>query len=410
MFLRPTFAAKNPKFSLFTAAAVGALGLGRGLGASGCGFFRGLAGTNTIDLEKAEVKSMSVDVRKQQKTICPRETVQMAVFAEVALEGEKQAKPFETWQGPAGSNKNDKIDFTEFAFNSGEGQVDGDGWFKPNPNVLATVGKEFSIKTVYKRRPDKFTFTTTYKPDYTCIKGAGKTGGPGGSGGSGPTGKEGSQGQYGSDKSGGGPGGDGGNGGPGGNGSAGQPGPKLVVMATLVKTAFYDKLVALRIGGDMDDFLLVPIDQPIVLRASGGPGGSGGSGGSGGHGGHGGSGNPGGQGGNGGAGGNGGNGGSGGPGGQIDLVFDSRFPEIARAIKLEVSGGAPGGAGGPGSAGSAGSGGSGQGQNSQRGSDGAAGTAGSGGQSGQPGPDGRAAARPGPVKDKMGDMPGITAL
>lgn len=393
----PTFTATLPLLAL-------------GLTAAGCGFFRQLAGTNTIDLEKAEVKSMSVDVRKPQKTICPREDVQMAVFADIALDGEKAAKPFETWQGRAGANKNDKIDFAEFAFNSGEGQVDVDGWFKPNPNLLATVGKEFSIKTAYKRRPDKFTFTTTYKPDYACIKGAGKTGAPGGSGGSGSTGNAGSQGQSGSDKSAGGPGGDGGNGGPGGSGSSGQPGPKLVIMATLVKTPFYDKLVALRIAGDLDDLLLVPIDQPLVLRASGGAGGGGGTGGSGGSGGRGGSGNPGGQGGSGGAGGNGGNGGNGGAGGAIDLVFDARFPEIARAIKLEVAGGPPGMAGGPGSAGSAGSGGFSQGQGAQSGRDGAAGTAGSGGQSGQPGPEGRAAARPGVVKDKMGDLPGITAL
>ncbi len=381
-----------------------------GVAVTGCGVFRQLAGTNTVDLEKAEVRSMSVDVRKAQKTICPREDVQMAVFAEIALEGEKQAKPFETWQGRGGVNKNDKIDFTEFAFNSGEGQVDPDGWFKPNPNVLATVGKEFSIKTVYKRRPDKFSFTTTYKPDYACIKAAGKRGGSGSSGGSGPSGKSGAQGQSGSDKSAGGPGGDGGNGGPGGNGTSGQPGPKLVVAATLVKTAFYDKLVALRIVGDMDDLLLVPIDHPIVLSAGGGAGGSGGNGGSGGSGGRGGGGNPGGQGGNGGAGGNGGGGGNGGPGGSIELVFDARFPEIARAIKMDVGGGPAGMAGGPGSAGSAGSGGFSQGQGAQSGRDGAAGTAGSGGQSGQPGPEGRASAKAGVVQDKIGNLPGITAL
>ncbi len=393
-------------------AARAALGTGALLAtfAGGCGFFRQLAGSNTVDLEKAEVRSMAVDVRKPQKTICPREDVQMAVFAEIALEGEKQAKPFETWQGRGSVNKNDKIDFTEFAFNSAEGQIDPDGWFTPNPSVLATAGREFSIKTVYKRRPDKFTFTTTYKPDYACIKAAGKSGGGGASGGSGASGKEGAQGQSGSDKAAGGPGGDGGNGGPGGNGSSGQPGPKLTVFATLVKTPFYDKLVALRIGGDLDDLLLVPIDQPIVLRAAGGPGGQGGSGGHGGHGGRGGGGNPGGQGGNGGAGGNGGNGGNGGPGGAIEVVVDARFPEIARALKLDVAGGSPGGAGGPGSAGSAGSGGYSQGQGAQPGRDGAAGTQGSGGQSGQAGPEGRASSKPGVVKDKMGDLPGITPL
>jgi hypothetical protein len=72
---------------------------GLALLAIGCGFFKQLAGSNTLDLEKAEVKSMAVDVRKPQKTICPREDVQMAIFAEIALEGEKQAKQFETWQG-----------------------------------------------------------------------------------------------------------------------------------------------------------------------------------------------------------------------------------------------------------------------------------------------------------------------
>ncbi|MDF2693022.1 MAG: hypothetical protein K0S65_1405, partial [Labilithrix sp.] len=35
--------------------------------ASGCGFFRRLAGNDTISLEKAEVKSMAVDLRRQHK-------------------------------------------------------------------------------------------------------------------------------------------------------------------------------------------------------------------------------------------------------------------------------------------------------------------------------------------------------
>ncbi len=33
--------------------------------AAGCGAFRRLAGNDTISLEKAEVKSMSVDIRRQ---------------------------------------------------------------------------------------------------------------------------------------------------------------------------------------------------------------------------------------------------------------------------------------------------------------------------------------------------------
>ena len=305
------------------------LGLFTAVPLAGCGFFRRLAGNDTVNLEKADVKSMAVDVRKQQKTICPREDVQMAIFAEVALEGEKQAKQFETWQGKGSVNKNDKLDFSEFAFNSEQGRVDGDGWFKPNPNVLTTVGKEFRIKTVYKRRPDKFSFTTTYKPDYTCIKGGGRPARRARAATAAPPDAKGKRARVDSATAGGGPGGDGGNGGPGGNGTTGGQGPRIVVAATLVKTAFYDKLVALKVSGDLDDFLLVPVDQPITISAAGGAGGSGGSGGSGGGGGRGGGGNPGGQGGNGGAGGNGGTGGNGGAGGSVELIVDTRFPEIA---------------------------------------------------------------------------------
>ena len=95
--------------------------------ASGCGFFRRLAGNDTVDLKKAQVDSMSVDLRRAQKTICPREPVQMAVFAKVTLEGEKEAKNVETWQGKAGVNKNDKMEFTDFAFHSEQGSFDQDG-------------------------------------------------------------------------------------------------------------------------------------------------------------------------------------------------------------------------------------------------------------------------------------------
>src|SRR5579859_3318395 len=59
---------------------------------SACAFFRQLFGANTIDLEKADVRTMGVDIRKAQKTICPRERVQMAVFVDVVLEGEKEVK------------------------------------------------------------------------------------------------------------------------------------------------------------------------------------------------------------------------------------------------------------------------------------------------------------------------------
>ena len=297
---------------------------------------------------------MSVDLRRPQKTICPRESVQMAVFAEVVLEGDKAGKQVETWSGKGSVNKNDKLDFEEFAFKSEQGSFDKAGWFQPNKNLLATAGKEFEIKSVYRRRPDKFSFTTTYKPDYGCIKGGGGSATSGSQGSSGNGGASGKEGASGSSSQSGGAGGDGGMGTQGGNGTDGASGPRVTAYATYVKTAFYDKLVAIAIDGDVQDFLLVPEGQGVILHANGGAGGSGGSGGAGGSGGHGGSGNPGGAGGRGGQGGNGGQAGNGGAGGTIELLFDARFPDLRGQVKMDVSGGpggAPGYGGHPGSAG-----------------------------------------------------------
>ena len=383
--------------------------------ATGCSFFRGLAGTNTVDLTKADVKTMAVDIRKDRKTICPREPVQMAIFAEVVLEGEKEPKKLETWAGHEGVSKNDKLDFPDFAFHSEQGAFDKDGWFSPTTSLLATIDKEFEIKSVYKRRPDQFSFTTKYKPDYQCIKGAAKDGASGPNGNAGDQGKSGSSGQSGSTSSAGGSGTPGGTGGQGGDVGNGGNGPKLVLYVTMVKTPFYDKLVAVKISGDMDDFLLAPTDHPIVLRASGGGGGSGGTGGHGGSGGSGGSGNPAGQGGAGGQGGSGGKGGNGGAGGQIDLVYDARFPELAGVVKLDVSGGGGGAPGSSGGAGSGGSGGSGQtpsGSTSSvpTGTRGSEGSHGSGGAGGQRGADGRASTKAGDVKARFDGVNGITLL
>jgi hypothetical protein len=390
-------------FVVFAASAVGLV--------SGCGVFRRLAGNDTINLQKAEVVSMSVDIRRQQKTICPREAVQMAIFADVVLDGDKAAKPLETWKGKSGVNKNDKLDFKDFAFHSEQGKFDRDGWFAPNPDLLATAAKEFEIKSVFRLRPDKFSFTTTYKPDYSCIRegGAGANSGDGGS--PGADGSSGSAGSSGSTSSAGGEGGDGGNGTSGGSGSDGTPGPKLTVYATVVKTAFYERLVALAIDGDQKDLLLVPEGQAVTIKANGGSGGPGGHGGRGGSGGSGGSGNPGGRGGKGGNGGSGGNGGNGGPGGTIELVYDATHPELKGLVKLDVSGGGAGSAGSAGGAGSGGSGGSGMTPSStgngppppsaRSGAAGPGGSQGSSGAQGRAGSPGRATAAAGAVKDKF---------
>ncbi len=405
--------------------------------APACGFFRRLGGNDTINLEKADVKSMSVDIRRQQKTICPRQSVQMAVFAEILLDGEKGAKPLETWTGHGGeANKNDKLDFAEFAFHSEQGNFDRDGWFAPNPNLLQTASKEFEIKSVFKRRPDKFSFTTTYKPDYTCIKEAGANGPAGQGGSAGNAGAAGQAGNAGTAETAGGAGGDGGAGTSGGPGSAGGAGPHLTVYATIVKTAFYERLVAVAFDGDLKDFLLFPEGQALVLHANGGPGGPGGQGGPGGRGGAGGTGNPGGQGGHGGQGGNGGQGGIGGPGGTIEYLYDTSFPELRSAVRLDVSGGLAGRAGPPGPPGAGGAGGSpgasapnaaiprgtdkGSPQaasessamrtSSRAGTQGTDGAPGAAGTPGQSGPDGRASAAASAVKEKFGGRPEITPL
>ena len=387
---------RSSRASLLAAASGLALIL---VSTSGCGFFRRLAGNDTVDLKKADVQTMSVDLRRQKKTICPREPVQMAVFAKVKLEGDKEAKDIETWAGGPGSNKNDKMEFDDFAFQSEQGTFDKDGWFAPNPNLLATASKEFAIKSVFRQRPDKFSFNTSYKPDYTCIKQAGKSGVAGQEGRSGQSGP---QGQSGSDGS---QGGAGSPGGQGANGTDGQPGLHLTAYATMVKTPFYDKLIAVRISGDFEDFVFVPEGQPFTVRAPGGPGGRGGNGGQGGRGGNGGS-APGlgGNGGQGASGGSGGMGGNGAAGGSVDLVFDSRFPELATMVMVEAPGGDMGPAGAAGEGGQGGSGGSGTGQGGRNGAAGTAGPHGAQGSGGRRGPDGRVSTKAGPITDQFSGM------
>ncbi|MBK7585891.1 MAG: hypothetical protein IPI67_37610 [Myxococcales bacterium] len=361
-----------------------------------CGFLLGRNGL--VTLEKAEVRSMGVDIRRDQKTICPREPVQVAVFADVVLEGEQKLEKLETWR--AGSPRQRNLDFAEFTFQSDAGRFDENGWLSPNRNLLATVAREFHIKTVFRRRPDKFTFITNYKPDYDCIKQAGRDGAPGSSGSLGAQGSSGSPGSAGltttktvpATSPGGfsttrteqGPGGAGGNGspgGPGGNGTPGGPGARFAVYLTLVKTPFYDKLVAARIVGDIDDFLLFPPERALLLHANGGPGGSGGPGGQGGAGGPGGSGSPPGAQGQRGTDGPGGSGGRGGPGGSIDIFFDGRFEEeLSTAINAQANAGR----GGPGGAG--------------------------GGAMGSPGARGRVTRTPADVHERFAALDGVTVL
>ena len=377
--------------------------------AIGCGALRSLAGRNTVDLEGADVRSMGVDIRKQEKTICPRERVQMAVFADVVLKGERQVQKLETWQGDESANRNGKLEFDAFAFHSELGKFDQLGWFTPNPDLLATAAKEFELKTVYRARPDKFSFTTSYKPDYRCITAAGASGDAGSPGSSGADGSRGQDGSFGGSDAAGGNGSDGRSGGNGGDGGPGGAGRSIEAHATYVKTAFYDKLIAIRIEGGARDLVLLHPDGSFVLEARGGPGGAGGNGGRGGDGGRGGSGNPAGAGGRGSQGGNGGNGGAGGPGGSILLVVDQRFPEIAELVKLDAAGGTGGPPGGPGSGGARGSGGSGM-NGAASGADGSEGQPGQGGSPGANGPSGSTGERLGDVSGQFAGLSGIEPL
>src|SRR6185503_17211234 len=96
----------------------------------GCARLRGgddRASSGARTLDDAEVKSMSVDIRREEKTICPWQNVQMAVFANVVWPGDK-AVELET---PGGKQTAlDKlVSFDEFTFHSEQGTFRSDGVF-----------------------------------------------------------------------------------------------------------------------------------------------------------------------------------------------------------------------------------------------------------------------------------------
>ncbi len=371
----------------------------------GCGFLKSLVGKNSVDLSEAKMEKMSASLRQDdQTTICPRERVQLVIAADVLLKGDDKPKHLETYAGGTGANKNDKMEFSDFMFTSNLGQFDENGFLTPNQDVLASAGKEVEIVTAFKREPAKFATTHKYKPSYGCIKGIGAGGASGQDGQIGETGSGGSNGEYGGADRVGGQGTNGGQGNPGGSGADGAAGPSVVAYATYVKTPFYDKLVAIKMSGDAEDFILVNVGQAVTIYANGGDGGAGGSGGPGGAGGSGGSGFSGGNGGGGGAGGNGGSGGRGGPGGNIELVFDVNHPELAGQIKLDAGGGEAGPMGASGEGGSGGSAGTATEQGGTAGTKGTDGPVGAHGSAGQAGADGRVNTHAGNVGAKFAGL------
>ncbi len=382
------------------------------LASNGCSAVRTIAGVNTVSLQQARVDAMEVEIGTGARVICPRQPLQMHVAVSAQLSGQAAPATYDTWRGVPGMRRNGKLDFANFAFSSDQGRFDEWGWFEPNPDILATVDSGFTIVTQLLHPSAGLSDRRHYDADYSCIVSAGVPGAPGragtdgsngASGGSGGSGQRGGEGAAGAD------------GGPGGNG---YDGPQVQVYATYVRTKRYPKLLAVRVRGDINDFVLAPADRPLALVARGGQGGRGGSGGAGGEGGSGGSGSAnsgddrrndglGGSGGDGGHGGSGGDGGVGGNGGRIELIYDARYPQLAQQLLLDVDGGLPGEGGAAGSPGRGGSGGSGRGGS---GGSGNPGNSGNYGRYGSAGRAGSAQAGAGEVARYFRSIPGIELL
>lgn len=371
------------------------------LGLAACSF-SGSASVSlapAVRMDRWDVQSIALGLRSEQAAICPREPVQLAVFAEADHRKREKHKRLETWQGKRGAIG--RMSFTEFVFTIAGGDLDpSTGWFTPKADMLATATSGFTFEARYKREPDVAPARIRVAPRYDCVQWIGGSGVVGASGAWGMPGNAGSSGDMGDEDSAGGSGGNGGDGGNGQPGSDGGVGPNLRAHAILVRTPFHRHLVLVAIDGDARDLVLFEPSRGVQIVARGGAGGEGGGGGIGGAGGSGGAGNPGGRGGNGGSGGAGASGGRGGDGGTIVLVVDAEHPELERAFQLVVDGGAAGAGGYGGAAGAAGSGGSALGEGAQSGSAGEGGNAGNAGLSGSAG-------NPGSVTIERGDAAAV---
>ncbi len=343
-----------------------------------CGLFGIFGKATEANMDKWEVQKMTVDIRQEQKAICPGQNVQLAVFADAKHKKRKdKTKQLQTANGTAELGRMGKMGFDEFKFETTDGTIDEKGFFHANPDVVATVDG-FEIRTTYLRAPEKFAFVNEYKPTYDCMTQSGAVGAGGDGGSSGVSGDNGQMGSGGSSDRGGSDGGDGAPGGPGGDGRDGGAGPAVVAYATMVKTSLHDRLVMVKVTGGTEDVVLFHPENRFVISAAGGMGGPGGSGGS---------------------------GGNGGAGGSVTLIYDAAFPELANMISLDASGGPGGPAGSPGSAGNAGSKGSALGEGATSGASGTGGTQGAEGTSGQDGPAGVVEARAEDVSEAFAFLP-----
>jgi hypothetical protein len=198
----------------------------------------------------------------------------------------------------------------DFTFYSNQGSVSY-GDFVPNPNVLETAVRPFTIAVAPNATPERLS-SLELPPTYDCIKSVGARGGGGR-----PA-------------------------------AAGALGPSLTAYVTFVETPFYRRLIAVRLTGDVSGLSLAPADRSLILHATGGAGGNGITGSSG----HTGTcgrsrssardGTDGGP---------GGDAGPGGPGGHITVIIDQNFPELQELLFVNANGGSGGWGGSGGSGG-----------------------------------------------------------
>ncbi len=295
------------------------------VGTSGCAFITGLAGAGgadasafTVDMEGYDVSKIDVVRTEATGGICPGKSVTLKVTADAVYKKKNERTMLETADPKAsGKDARGKMDLTEFAMSVRGGTVEN-GVFSTNPDPFAAL-LGYDVKATFRLDKSK-TVTKHYAPEYTCLNGVGSSGPSGGSGQSGERGAE-----------------NGGAGGAAGPGSPGGAGPKLTVYASIIETPLFDKVGIIKVTGDVEQMSIFDLSTGITVFAGGGAGGSGGYGGKGGTGAK--------PKGSGGAGGPGGDGAPGGDGGSVVMIIDDRFPELADAIRADVSGGPPGGAG-----------------------------------------------------------------
>jgi hypothetical protein len=362
-----------------------ALGLVPAMLLGGCPRMMGRA---TISLKDKNVTKIQAGAITPTATACPGQPVMLKVYATTA-----DNKTFETWEPlPDGSvNKNDKLDFGEFAYAASSGTIDPEtGLFTPPADPLTNFDQPYTIAVslIYN---SSIASALSLSPDYACIKFADWRAMPGSTGQSGYSGYGGSYGSDGGTDRSGGNGSDGSSGQDGSRGFDGNAGLAIDVKVAYIKSTCCGDLVLVKVSpyGAPDQavtYVTTPdVQNPFVVDASGGAGGDGGSGGAGGGGGSGGSGYNGGNGGNGANGGNGGDGANGGNGGYVNVFVPQEHPEIGQFIAVINEGGPAGRGGYGGSGGYAGSGGTAHGSNGTYGESGASGYNGYDGRDGTPG-------------------------